>query len=344
MKFLRFTNLTAIFIFLFGQVKCVSTPLTGPNNNKIELCNQHLTLIRSAEELVDWKMYDHAIPAYTSVVQSLISTPTILSTNLIMRMAQIQLILGQPRRAIEILETIPIGQSEPQKKQLIALSMIHINQPEQAIKYLNGDCREDKILLAMAFDLMGRHEESTKYLKQISPEDDSYLFSRLLLTKMALRDGSYQQASEELKIIESRIPSSHTLYPEVLWLKGVSHYQLDNISLSIVYFEEALMDPSFQTHGSYSSCIEQLAHAYLIESDKPNHSLDEKARLLYRAEQMVHQELNRNPSDSLKINLAKVLLAKNFYFPSNQTIEQCKAILYEEKQLATKNAQREVLL
>lgn len=348
MKDVGFFTLTAIIVCmtgrLFSSMEAPPSPILPTNNYKQTSYSRFSSLIQSAEEVAECKMYSLAIPAYTHALQSFPGTNTSLKTSLTLRVAQLYLLVGQPERTIDLLQKLVLGTAEPERNTLIALSYIHLNQPEEAIKHLSTANKSHEILLAMAYELLGNDEKAIESLQKIQPEENSFPLSRVLFSKIAMDNGSYQSAYEQLQSLSKMISPDHPLYPEVLWMMGTAQYKLDNIAKSIIHFEEALTLPSFQAHDWYSSCIGQLTDVYLAECNNPNRSMKEKDRLLSRAEQMVQEEHSRHPSDNLTIALAKISMTKNYYFPSEETLSKCETLLCQSDHFTTKTAKTEALL
>jgi tetratricopeptide (TPR) repeat protein len=301
-------------------------------------------LIKTAEELINWKMYPLAIPAYTHAIQSLQPLNNSIKTNLTLRIAQTYLLLGQPEKALETLEATSFVHDQTHEIKLKALILIHLNKPKEVISLLETSNTSHAILLAMAHEINGSYDLATNHLRSISTEKNPPHFASLLLAKIAITKGAYQLAYNELQSLKKHMQPNHPLYPEALWMMGVSQYQLDNIPQSIICYEEALTLPMVQAQSWYTACIEQLSHAYLTECNNSNRSTDEIQRLLSRAEQLIKTEFSRHSNDDLKIALAKVYLTKNSFFPSEETLEDCRTLLDKSQLFSTEATQTEALL
>lgn len=327
----------------------LSPHLSASLQYKQEPCIPVPSLVKTAEELMDWKMYGAAIPAYTHAIQQLQPLHGQLRTSLTLRLGQMHLLLGQSEKVIELLNTIPIGPGHSEAIKIKALSYIYANQPEAAISLLDPAEMDHILLYAMAHESTGAHDLAADYLRKIPSASKAYPFAKLLLAKIALAKGAYSLAFEEL----SFAPTDHFLYPEILWMMGMTHYLSDNIPESIVYFEKALALPGLQSHSWHTRCIEQLSHTYLRQCSEMNwtagcnseqRTLEEKKCLLSRAEELLQKELKRQPDDRLTLALVKVYLTKNFYFFSHETLRKCEELLTKENGLSTKAAQTEGLL
>lgn len=321
------------------------TPLTSLEPEIYK--TQHL--LKQAEELYQSEMFEEAIPLFSFVLSQLSPTDLHKQTNLTLRVAEVYLLMGQAKQAIEELNNLsatPLIHNKNRTKinALRMLALIQLDRVQEAVTTLSEETPDRDLLLGYAYTFTNEQEKAKIHLSTYLNKHPHHILATLLLAKEKVKSHSTKLALNDLVTLEKKTNSDHPLYGELLNTLGTLYLQQSQLENALITLQKAKNLPNAPFQSWYQSTILNLSHCYLGKCYLETTPKKEKLSNLSVIEKLLRSEMRRTPSEEYTLSLAKLLLTKGTLFNDQEAFNTCRALIADPSTFSKHKTQIEALL